>query len=315
MGVQEGSSRRDRAHTRLIRVTSVADELAHRLTLWSRVAGPSSDGTLVASTVNELRVYFGGRGIYVHKERTKAITPEGVAVGVLHTGRSYADDLHSDGIVYHYPRTKRPGTDAAEIESTKAAKRLELPDFVVVQPRSGSKRVVHLGWVTDWDDADEMFLIRFGDQPLAPPPPIKEEDALPFTLTKPPLPKKLTPSTPRPGQAQFRFLVLRRYGVACAVCGLTIPELLDAAHFRANRDNGSDDPRNGLPLCKTHHKAMDLGLFRINPKSLKVCFAQSGPDADALQITHRSLKHLPHHPHHDALDWCWRRWKPSGSAS
>jgi len=296
-------------------VSSVAEELEHRLALWSEICGPSNDGTLVARTLNELRVYYGGRGIWVHKERTISITPEGVTVGVLHTGRSYADELHEDGIVYHYPRTKRPGTDAAEVEATKAARRLELPVFVVVQPRSGSRRAAHLGWVTDWDDSDEMFLIRFGESAPASPPSVSQEDEQPFTLAKELPPKKATLSTPRPGQAQFRFVVLRRYGAACAVCGLAVPELLDAAHFRANRDNGCDDARNGLPLCKSHHRAMDLGLFRIDPTSSEISFAPGGPGAEDLHVTRVSLDHLPNQPHRDALDWCWRSWKHAGTAT
>jgi hypothetical protein len=33
------------------------------------------------------------------------VTPEGVAVGLLHTGSSYADDLAEGGVIYHYPQT------------------------------------------------------------------------------------------------------------------------------------------------------------------------------------------------------------------
>jgi hypothetical protein len=243
------------------------------------------------------------------KERTKAISPEGVAVGVLHTGRSYADDLYSDGIVYHYPTTKRPSTDASEVSATKAAKRLELPVFVVVQPRSGSGRGVHLGWVTDWDDADRIFLIRFGGAPPPAPPTVDEENDAPFRLTRPRPPKKPTLTTPRPDQAEFRFRVLRRYGAECSVCGLAVPELLDAAHFRAKRDSGSDDPRNGLPLCKTHHRAMDLGLFRVEPSTFKLRVRPDGPGLSELAITRSSLRHLPNQPHPVALEWCWSKWK------
>ena len=63
-----------------------------------------------------------------------------MTVGVLHTGRSYPDDLMPDGIVYHYPRTKRPGQDAQEVSATKAAMELGLPVFVIVQPDSSSRR-------------------------------------------------------------------------------------------------------------------------------------------------------------------------------
>jgi len=47
----------------------------------------------------------------VDKSRTGELTPDGmgVAVSVLHTGRSYADDLSEDSLLYHYPATNRGG--------------------------------------------------------------------------------------------------------------------------------------------------------------------------------------------------------------
>ena len=42
-----------------------------------------------------------------------------VAVGLLHAGSSYADDLDEDGVLYHDPSTKRnPGRDEAVVEAT-----------------------------------------------------------------------------------------------------------------------------------------------------------------------------------------------------
>jgi integrase len=37
-----------------------------------------------------LRVFYGGRGIWTDKARTSTLSSDGVTVGVLHTGRSYA---------------------------------------------------------------------------------------------------------------------------------------------------------------------------------------------------------------------------------
>jgi hypothetical protein len=44
-------------------------------------------------------------------------------------------------------------------------------------------------------------------------------------------------------------------GWKCAVCGMRIVQLLDAAHIRGVAEGGSDDPRNGLMLCVNHHRA------------------------------------------------------------
>ena len=126
------------------------------------------------------------------------LSPDGVTVGVLHTGRSYADDLLPDGIVYHYPRTTVPGRDAQEVGATKAAKDLALPVFVVVQPDSTSRRVVHLGWVEDWDDGSELFSIAFGGAPPPSMPSATEEDDLPFELERATAPAKKVSVTSRP---------------------------------------------------------------------------------------------------------------------
>ena len=129
-------------------MAAVDDELEARLGVWAEIGPLSASGRLQASVVNQprsggLRVFYGGRGIWTDKARTSTLSADGVAVGVLHTGRSYADDLLPDGIVYHYPRTTVPGRDAQEIGATKAAGELGLPVFVVVQPDSSSRRVVH----------------------------------------------------------------------------------------------------------------------------------------------------------------------------
>jgi len=43
---------------------------------------------------------------------------------------------------------------------------------------------------------------------------------------------------------------------------------MKAAHICGKAHNGSDDWRNGLPLCSTHHDAFDTHLFAIHPDSL-----------------------------------------------
>lgn len=66
----------------------------------------------------------------------------------------------------------------------------------------------------------------------------------------------------------FRTIVRQNYDNTCAVCekqrynNSRNPEV-DAAHIYPKSKNGSDDPRNGLALCKSHHWAFDGGLFSI----------------------------------------------------
>ena len=82
----------------------VAEERERRLALWAdlKVSGEILHSP---SALNDRRVFYGGRGIWVHQEATKGIcrSANGVTVGLLHTGSSYADDLSDDGVIYHYP--------------------------------------------------------------------------------------------------------------------------------------------------------------------------------------------------------------------
>jgi putative restriction endonuclease len=95
---------------------TVADELARRLRLWSQVSGGDA-GDADPSMLRSALVYGGAQGIWVDKKTTGALAEDGVTVSILHTGRHYADDLSDDGLIYHYPKTRRPpGRDAAEVQ-------------------------------------------------------------------------------------------------------------------------------------------------------------------------------------------------------
>lgn len=62
----------------------------------------------------------------------------------------------------------------------------------------------------------------------------------------------------------FRELVLEAYDGTCAICGANrrspdgTPEV-EAAHIYPRSENGRDDVRNGLALCRLHHWAFDTG--------------------------------------------------------
>ncbi len=92
----------------------------HRWTDLNKTGGPKQ---VPVTLVNDLRIFYGGRGIWVDKARSGPITSDGtgVIVGLLHTDRHYADDLSSDDVLYHYPFTQHKGRDKAEVDATKAA--------------------------------------------------------------------------------------------------------------------------------------------------------------------------------------------------
>lgn len=65
-------------------------------------------------------------------------------------------------------------------------------------------------------------------------------------------------------QPVFRRDVLQAYNSQCAVCGLGIAGLLDAAHIVPDRnEHGIASVINGIALCKNHHAAFDGGLLAV----------------------------------------------------
>lgn len=277
-------------------------ELARRERLWAAISG--TDGVAVATPreLRELGIYGGAGGIWVDKVATSSVSPngKGVAVAVLHTGRHYPDDLSDDGMLYHYPRTSRPaGRDRAEVEALKNAGRLRLPLFVITEADSGRMRLLRLGWVEDWDDESQQALITFASTDTQPPP----NDDGPFELRQAHGRKKVSVKA-RPYQQRFKLDVLKRYGTRCAMCSVAVPQLIKAAHLLPFSKGGTNDPRNGLPLCANHHDALDGGLVKINPLTLELVV--TGDYArEQLGITQRDLGALRAKPHPEALRALW----------
>jgi putative restriction endonuclease len=69
----------------------------------------------------------------------------------------------------------------------------------------------------------------------------------------------------RVNQHLFRSMVLTSYGACCAVCRLSLAELLVAAHIVPWSVDASlrMNPRNGIALCCVHERAFDRGLLAI----------------------------------------------------
>jgi putative restriction endonuclease len=201
----------------------ITQELEHRLQLWQTVLEAGGAEHIRPQRLRELGIYGGAQGIWVDKTRTGKLSPDGtgVSVGLLHTGRSYPDDLSDDGVIYHYPSTERPpGRDLAEVNSTKAAGTLELPLFVITPGASSVERRVHLGWVEAWDDRAKLFLISFSGSRPRITESDTDEDGL-FELTSE-TPRRKAEIQVRQGQQRFKFWVIKRYGPSCAACGIDV---------------------------------------------------------------------------------------------
>lgn len=286
----------------------IDEERTLRFSLWGALQDGGGPADVAPSLLQELRVYGGQRGIWVDKPRTSPISRDGagVAVALLHTGY-YDDELTDDDLVYHYPRTETPGWDSAQIAATKNASTLGIPVFVITaSPASPSGKRVRLGWVQGWDDASAQFLVVFGEEPPGLPP--LPADADPFVATQR-LSNRVGSAKRRVGQARFRFDVLRRCGPRCAMCGIGVMQVLETPHVVPVADYGTNDPRNGMVMCATHHRAFDAYLFAIEPESLSIHFAPHGPSGSALHVGIAGLEDGASLPHADALAWRWHRWQ------
>jgi len=64
---------------------------------------------------------------------------------------------------------------------------------------------------------------------------------------------------------RFRNAVLKAYRERCAVCGLRLRPLLDAAHVSPDRDpQPVISVRDGIALCATHYRAFDAHILRYD---------------------------------------------------
>ena len=288
---------------------AIDDERALRFALWGELQANDGPDSVPPRTLQQLRVYGGARGIWVDKVRTRDISDDGagITVALFHAGAVYDDDLSDDGVIYDYPRTETSGCDDAQVEATKNAARLGVPVFVISRSASHQGlRKVRLGWEDQRDDNVGQFLVVFRDEPpLAKQLP---DDEAPFSAIEP-TEKRARTTAQRMGQARFRFDVLRRYGPTCSLCEIRVLDVLDTPHVVPVADRGSNDPRNGLVMRATHHRAFDAHLFGIEPETLGVRFTAAGPDARSLRIAVGSLADLGKTPHPEALTWRWDYWR------
>ncbi|MFJ9873113.1 HNH endonuclease [[Kitasatospora] papulosa] len=292
------------------RPNTVAGERAWRLAIWSHLQRTEDSTRVPPAVLRAFGAYGGAQGIWVDKRRTQAVHDGGVTMGVLHTGAHYPDDISDDDVIYHYPTTGRGGSrDESEINATKAAARLKLPIFVVAKPTPKSNvRIVRLAWVDGWEERARIFLITFGSRAPETILTADHSDEQPFSLTGNRSRSAQRNVRERPGQRRFKLRVFQRYGPRCPLSGIAVPEMIEAAHFRPDAADGTDDPRNGLPLNAALHRAFDAYLFSIQPDTLDIVTRPQGPTLQQLGISIPHLRGLTRRPHDEALRWRYAEW-------
>lgn len=66
----------------------------------------------------------------------------------------------------------------------------------------------------------------------------------------------------RTSQQRFRALLLDTQPNECAICGITLLDVLEAAHLVPHARGGAASVENGRLLCANHHSAFDARLYR-----------------------------------------------------
>lgn len=119
----------------------------------------------------------------------------------------------------------------------------------------------HLVFNFDWSNIANPFGYALGGE--------TEERLAERLLEEPPSAGEIYQLVKVRGVAQsvFRLALLDAYDYACAFCGLSFTEALDAAHIVPwAKCNGSDrmSVNNGLLLCSNHHEMFDADWLRVS---------------------------------------------------
>lgn len=164
--------------------------------------------------------------------------------------------------------------------------------------------------ITQSIDDDLRYEVQLYSQIMNAFQPFVKEESITYTTT---MPKR---------DKAFREIVIREYDFTCAVCGLKFHwgKLIEAtaAHIVPKHKNGTDDPRNGVSLCRTHHWAFDMGAFSLND-NYEILLGTSVQEADSSNFTLLEMEgqsiQLPtddmFQPHPKAIEWhrqnVWRQ--------
>ena len=283
---------------------NVEEEFNWRLEQFSQLQQHPNWPIIPNSVINDRKIYFGYRGIWFDKTRTEKIIPGGIAVGVLHTGQHYLDDISESSILYNYPETETIGRDLSEVNSIKNAALHSLPIFVLIN-EGGGKRVL-LSWVEEIDD--QLGYVIFSFVKVTKPIQInsKWEDPSGPVVIKVSRARVETEVSRMKRDPKFEFNTLKRYEGICAVTNLNLTKILEAAHIVPVEEGGSDDPRNGILLSPNAHRAFDAGMWGIHPKTLEIVESEKYKELEVmknLKFAKSSIKDLLNKPAKEALEY------------
>ena len=171
--------------------------------------------------------------------------------------RPYEDDPGPDGLL----RYKWRGTDPDHFEVVGLRRCLErqLPLIWFHGVAQGAYVPIFPVWLVDEEPELHQFVVALDDEQVAA---WSMRDVVDLAERR-----RFAARTAmqRLHQPLFRAQVLGAYGERCALCNLRHPELLDAAHIRADAEGGEPVVTNGIAMCKIHHAAFDSSIVGVRP--------------------------------------------------
>jgi HNH endonuclease len=293
-----------------VALIALDEEVARRRSLRDAVHALSGDLVVPARALRDLGIIAGERSVYRDSKRSDAAVDGGIALSLHHTGQSFDEDLGPAGILYHYPRTRQPGRDRADVLAIENAFRQRVPLFVV-EDLSRSRRRVHWGWVQYINDVIQGCYVAFaetapremadlslgGDERWSGLGRRVTRDALGRAVQRDP---------------RFRFLVRSRYRDACLVTGVSVVEMLEATHVVPVADGGKDQAINGVLLEAGVRRAFDAHLWAIEPGTHRLVARREGPSLSDMGITLTKVPADAVLPAPEALAHRWERFTREG---
>ncbi|WP_242446606.1 HNH endonuclease signature motif containing protein [Vibrio sp. T9] len=145
-------------------ITLIIKEIERRQRLFNAISYVDIAIDVKPSKLRDLGIYGGAAGVWVNSDVTRGVVSpsSGIAVSILHTGKSYSDNMSSKGIDYDFPNTNRNGShDQNEIQALKNCFESKIPLFVISKASNQKLRNVHIGLVQTFDEINAKAFIRF----------------------------------------------------------------------------------------------------------------------------------------------------------
>ena len=262
------------------------------------------------------RIYLANKARGIHKPTQMRRGALSVKTTIPRAGRSarYRDEMRSNGYFSYDFQGDDPDNNANQALFQSHADQSPLLYFSALAP--GLYKIFFPSFIVQWDPLTLRCLIAVSSNVEL------DQPAQSRVADTPERRYSTVEAKVRLHQAEFRESVLNAYGHRCAISGLPIAELLEAAHIIPDRDErGFPEISNGLCLSRLHHTAYDCNLIGIDHDGVihvadRVLNQKDGPTLEAIKAFHLARIRAPvrteDHPRREYLEERFAAFKRTG---